>query len=674
MVPSSLATERAFAIDGSDLLKALHTSAPLRALGALTGRARSSALPGLGNWDNSCYQNSVIQSLASLRSLTEFLSKITEEAGGLDEELDDDTTINALQETISKLNDVSRRGTTMWMPKKLKSMSSWEQQDAQEYFSKVVDQIKNDVASMHRSPPPSHGLEVIHDFELVDPKLEQGLRLDGISLTGNGTYSQSTYSDEGVDATHASKPQDPLEGFLGQRVACLTCGFTEGLSLIPFNCLTVSLGHKGFYDVRECLDEYTKLEVIDEVECAKCTLLRLQKNLRMVATMASEGGADGMASLEDSALTRLANVERALEDEDFSDIALNKRCHVPKNRVSSAKTRQAVVAKPPKNLVIHINRSVFDEYTGDQRKNNALVSFPKDLDLGWWCLGRVAGESTAPPGISKELWSLDPRESLLDGIPSDPDGAIYELRAVVTHYGHHENGHYICYRKQASAPLQNSEDDPYEQKMYTKETPQESWWRLSDEDVSPVSEDHVLRQVGVFMLFYEKKITQPFASSSEKMDTSPDVVDISAEEVNTEALLTAQGDEDDLKGANAEQNSADLGFELRPPKITMETYEEEPIATTKLISSELNPDSVSSAAANAGASSSPPTESLPESTSSSISESEASPSLLERIASGQTQRVILPPLDHPMRTSRSSNSGRKDGSFSSPHVPMVTAT
>src|SRR5207248_2608002 len=196
---------------------------------------------------------------------------------------------------------------------------------------------------------------------------------------------------------------------------------------------------------------------------------------------------------------RLKVVQEALDEEDFSETTLSSKCHIPaRNRVSSTKSRQAVIARMPKSLVIHINRSVFDERTGVLRKNYADVRFPKILDLDEWCLG------TRPTDEAVENWGTDPAESMIPrpGTSLEALKRRYELRAVITHYGRHENGHYICYRK-------------YSVKSFPAAVPEaviaadggknrsERWFRLSDEDVRMVSESNVLSQGGVFMLFYE---------------------------------------------------------------------------------------------------------------------------------------------------------------------------
>lgn len=335
----------------------------------------------------------------------------------------------------------------------------------------------------------------------------------GLRMPGQGQNSlegQSIRDDKlvGQSAERPNLTRNPLEGLLAQRVGCIRCGWVEGLSLIPFNCLTVSLGRKREYDIQECLDDYMALETIEGVECAKCTLLRAQDQLKHLIQQIEEDVdltrgpqlATVSSTLKKSAQVRLQAVQEALDEEDFTDKALTQRCHIPsKNRVSATKSRQAVIARAPSNLVIHVNRSVFDEETGTLRKNHADVRFPSSMDLGEWCLGtRNPDEDIDSP----EIWDTDPQASMLP-MAGEANGDCrqrYELRAVLTHFGRHENGHYICFRKFSSRdfPSGVSGDMDGEKEL------DERWFRLSDEDVRLVSEQTVFDQGGVFMLFYER--------------------------------------------------------------------------------------------------------------------------------------------------------------------------
>jgi ubiquitin carboxyl-terminal hydrolase 1 len=212
---------------------------------------------------------------------------------------------------------------------------------------------------------------------------------------------------------------------------------------------------------------------------------------------------------------RLLDVQQVLEDEDFDDKTVINKCRVlKKNWVKSTKSRQAVIARAPKSLVIHINRSIFDEMTGHQYKNNADIVYSKVLDLGNWCLGSKPSVDQRPDDSIEEAWPRDPKQSMIGGMAAGIEDSPfrYGLRAVVTHFGNHGNGHYICYRKHPFKPKEDKveeddsdvgmEDDEKQEEQGTTE--KEQWWRLSDEAVREVSDGFVLTQSGVFMLFYER--------------------------------------------------------------------------------------------------------------------------------------------------------------------------
>jgi ubiquitin carboxyl-terminal hydrolase 1 len=459
---------------------------------ALLGNTKDAIPSGLGNWDNSCYQNSIIQGLASLRSLSTFLGQNVDALG----EKGPFSTHQALKGIIDLLNSASNYGSKLWIPADLKSMSSWQQQDAQEYFSKVVDQIDIEVQQASRRETKNMGLKMTGPEENI---------LRDIVKNAAGTDEH-----EADPVIEKSSLRNPLEGLLAQRVGCMKCGYTEGLSLIPFNCLTVPLGGKFEYDIRECLDQYMTLEPIEGVECAKCTLLRAHEQLKSLLGSLSddEGLTDPSqsAGLSDavrtSAEARLEAVKAALEDDDFAENTLANKCHIPsKNKVSTTKSRQAVIARAPQCLAVHINRSLFDEMTGMLKKNLAAVKFPKTLDLNDWCLGtRIAEES----GDAIERWVTSPSETMLPrpGETVRLPNRQYELRAIITHYGRHENGHYICYRKYPTSVFSAPVPDEVLQAEGDKEK-SERWYRLSDDDVQMVSEANVMSQGGAFMLFYE---------------------------------------------------------------------------------------------------------------------------------------------------------------------------
>lgn len=492
---------------------------------ALLGSNKDAIPSGLGNWDNSCYQNSIIQGLASLGALSAFLGHNIDALGGKASF----TTHQALKGIIDLLNTASNYGHKLWIPSELKSMSSWQQQDAQEYFSKLVDQIDIEIQQASRGQTRNMGLKMAGPEENI---------LRDISSHASPIDENDTQDSLVERASFCN----PLEGLLAQRVGCMKCGWTEGLSLIPFNCLTVPLGGKFEYDVRECLDQYMTLEPIEGVECAKCTLLRAQEQLMNLLGGLAEGGGQTNSSestglsdaVKTSAQSRLQAVKEALEEDDFAEKTLASKCHIPsKSRVSTTKSRQAVIARAPQCLVIHINRSLFDEVTGMLKKNYATVKFPKVIDLNDWCLGTRMAEKS---GDALEQWVTNPSETMLprSGESVQIPSRRFELRAIITHYGRHENGHYICYRKYPTAVFPAPVPDEVLQAEGDKEKP-ERWYRLSDDDVQMVSEAHVMSQGGVFMLFYETMENQQ-TSNFEQSSKSESAQYEAAESVSNSTL------------------------------------------------------------------------------------------------------------------------------------------
>ncbi|KAI1092336.1 cysteine proteinase [Rostrohypoxylon terebratum] len=498
--------------------------------------------PGLGNYDNSCFQNSVLQGLSSLQSFPSYLAR------GLEQEKSEDDTesgpATSLRDLISKLTDANYNGKTLWTPKKLKSLDTWQQQDAQEYFSKILDEVEKEIAKAAKPKRHPSGLESIGMRDDTE---------DSQHSDDSGYQSLPVPSKASSDATVL---RNPLEGLVAQRVACVVCGHSDGLSLIPFNCLTLSLGREqGVHDLFERLDSYTVLETIDGVECTKCTLLKLQKLLKMLISRGKDNNQSEDA-LQGS-ISRLKAVEAALEVDDFEETTMRDKCQVQK-RVSSSKTKQVAIARSPRSLAIHMNRSVFDESTGHMFKNLAAVRFPKTLDLGPWCIGS-AGDPTNLVGGDKaasldtvaneEQWVTDPMSSMVSGDlnPSKISGPIYELRAVITHQGRHENGHYVCYRKHPCEPSKLNDaheketelpDDVGDNATMDESMPDDGkdskndgqdsdgkWWRLSDESVWEVPEETVLAQGGVFMLFYDCVDPRPVLVSTNPQETETEADD-----------------------------------------------------------------------------------------------------------------------------------------------------
>lgn len=398
---------------------------------------------------------------------------------------------------ISALNEPSNAGRRLWTPQKLKSMSSWQQQDAQEYYSKIMEQMEKELKYRH----PYGSFKGIEQISHIFNRMNHGNKIE---LHENYWHLLSPFgANIGESSIDHASLRSPMNGLLAQRVGCSKCNYVEEISLIPFNCVTVPLGSGSAYDLHDCLDEYTMLEVIDGVYCIRCTLLKERDRLRNIVDVrlrnvpTNDGFTDDLSSLSE----QLSRIQNAITQSEFADSDILKRCRIKEERiVSSSKTRQAVIARLPRDLVIHINRSVFNEAYGIEQKNNARVRLSLNLDLNPWVLGQSSNCSRAD-GFC-ETWSTDPSTSLLTNKGEIKNKeAQYCLRAVISHFGRHENGHYICYRKYPRDSNRNI--DAFGEKGEDKSSRSSGWWRISDDHSSVADEARVLNEGNAFMLFYE---------------------------------------------------------------------------------------------------------------------------------------------------------------------------
>jgi ubiquitin carboxyl-terminal hydrolase 1 len=361
---------------------------------------------GLWNVGNTCYQNSVLQAMASLSHLKPHLQAMTPD--------DVNTASGALSELLATLNELSRTPrvqTPAAVIVRGSEASGWtfnEQQDAQEFFQNLTGSLEKEVA------------------RVLDRRREaQVVGLEGLlQKEKDGENKTLPLRDKAL--------QSPFEGLLAQRVGCLKCGYVESISLQPFTTLSLSLPSSYSTTLANCLRAFTEIEKIPEVDCDKCTLITVHS--RLTDLFNSPKLSD---SLRPTIETRIKAVEEALDDDNFTPtipgIKLNGA-----HKVSSTKTKHIMIARPPPVLVIHTNRSQFDMLTGIVGKNYAAVEFPAILDL-------------AEVGVvtSHEELCQDPGKPITAPLQKSGEEVLYKLKAVVAHYGAHHNGHYVCYRETA---------------------------------------------------------------------------------------------------------------------------------------------------------------------------------------------------------------------------------
>lgn len=177
-------------------------------------------------------------------------------------------------------------------------------------------------------------------------------------------------------------------------------------------------------------------------------------------------------------------------------------------------SRQDMWSSPPPILALHIQRSDFSSHYVS--KNTCHITYPTLLNLTPFCTngtlslapssaistqpraptltsvlsGRSSGTSPSSAfttvGAKGHPSSTTSTASAASALPSLPPQTLYRLSSAIFHFGSHQSGHYITYRRIPRT---------------------ERWLRVSDDEVAELrggAGDVVNSRGEVFMLFWER--------------------------------------------------------------------------------------------------------------------------------------------------------------------------
>ncbi|KAI7860178.1 hypothetical protein BDC45DRAFT_563368 [Circinella umbellata] len=453
---------------------------------------------GLVNTGNTCFLNSVLQVLSSLPRLQEYLDQIQPSSkNNRPVSWFLATTLRRLTQPITKHSSFKPIDIVSLVSDR--RINSRDQQDAQELFQLITSAIDVEAGSLKNS--------MSRDGFIVGGGLK-----DVFLMKSSYQKQQQQLKQQRLTSPPPSslpyRLENPFTGLLASRLSCMQCGYTEAIRHFSFNNVQLTLPDTSSTTLEDCLKEFTAMEYLSDATCRKCALID------SVSSMSAQVDAlkDQAKRTQDrtsrrtilSEMVILEKRRRELEHKlnvgDISDDVSSIRA------VSRMSSKQVMFAKPPKILCLHLSRSTFHP-SGAIFKNGCRIVFPEYLDLSSYSTNGTL--------------NTQPHEPISSLQTTARNEGRYKLMGTIVHYGSHDFGHFIAYKRRLVAETCHCRQCKEEKE--TLHGDENIWYRISDEQVDVCTIDEVL-QSNPYMLLYEYVTTPkstPTAPITPLITTSP---------------------------------------------------------------------------------------------------------------------------------------------------------
>ena len=473
---------------------------------------KTGSINGLKNMGNSCYMNSTIQALAASSHFIEYLRQTTAQKDLIFNEFTNEPLNYKIFDLIQGVNGhkpmcIQPRAVLGSLAERHKqfrpthgsgySAIGREQHDAQEFLQALLDCCVED-SQIEKLFPSCFRLEDIGQLQtclLQEFAAEESSSINSFS----GMIQVEKVKSSRVSSTLTSISPLPFCGWIGSILQCTKCQVVRPVQNTPFFDLPIvptsvtkqimgatarerptkgTTTNEDFCTLEECLEDFTSVERVTDVQCWACTLVRETESLAEDVALLNDAieSLSSRVSLQDvDKLGVLRNeVEEkakklsilrhiSVEDTDAIEDTLrdmNENQLLPLEPQREDAFKSLLVTRLPSILCLHLQRKHYDPQRNQLVKTNQFVKFPEILNMAPYC---------------ENPSTMDENQHFIR------DPVNFLLVAVIEHIGNAFGGHYICYRRD---PASNC------------------WLMISDSVVRSCTWDHI-RRCQAYMLLYE---------------------------------------------------------------------------------------------------------------------------------------------------------------------------
>ena len=363
-----------------------------------------------------------------------------------------------------------------------------------------------------------------------------------------------------------SDPTNIFRGLVAQRTSCYRCGYTEAIRHHAFDELSLNVPQYAC-TLEHCLAKWEEVEEVEWV-CHACSMRRtlerlsaecarleggkspgavvqelngsaaqhFDKDKQVKMNGSASGQGEKMSASKKKRLKEMrkaeARVRMVLElgvhEDEMQEAGMLEGIKLDRTP-SPSSTKHVMIARAPRLLAVHLNRSNYYGAYGAS-KNNAAVRFGEYLDLRPFTTN---GKLNINP--DEPISEMSPLDGIQNGSATDRTASsssaeerlrhVYRLKSIVVHMGGHHFGHYIAFRRRPASSTSAAADAAADLDSSSflggaGGGRQSEWLHISDERVSACSLNEVLGQTA-YLLFYERVTpASPASALSDELQAS----------------------------------------------------------------------------------------------------------------------------------------------------------